>query len=141
MKAKVVTTATEQSKSSGAKPQEASQGRRLVTKAAAAAAAAAAVATDEAPASRGAQQFLIKSEPHEYSIDDLASKPGGIGQWDGIRNFRARNLLKTIQVYHTPTTCLRAVSCSWCPPYLAPVAEGRIGGRVRLGPPLLLLLL
>lgn len=46
----------------------------------------------------GPNFFLIKSEPDEYSIDDLASKPNGVGQWDGIRNFRARNLMRTIKL-------------------------------------------
>ena len=38
--------------------------------------------------------WLFKSEPDEYSIDDLASEPTGIGRWDGIRNYQARNLLR-----------------------------------------------
>lgn len=38
--------------------------------------------------------WLFKSEPDEYSIDDLAASPGGITRWDGIRNYQARNLLR-----------------------------------------------
>ncbi|GHA00280.1 EVE domain-containing protein [Arenicella chitinivorans] len=40
------------------------------------------------------QYWLFKSEPDEYSIDDLAAEPSGVGVWDGIRNYQARNLLR-----------------------------------------------
>ncbi|MBB5211367.1 EVE domain-containing protein [Microbulbifer hydrolyticus] len=38
--------------------------------------------------------WLFKSEPDEYSLDDLRSEPGHIGRWDGIRNYQARNFLR-----------------------------------------------
>lgn len=38
--------------------------------------------------------WLFKSEPDEYSIDDLAAESDGITRWDGIRNYQARNLLR-----------------------------------------------
>lgn len=38
--------------------------------------------------------WLFKSEPDEYSIDDLAREPRGYGVWDGIRNYQARNYLR-----------------------------------------------
>lgn len=38
--------------------------------------------------------WLFKSEPDEYSIDDLAGEPSATGRWDGIRNYQARNLLR-----------------------------------------------
>jgi len=38
--------------------------------------------------------WLFKSEPDEYSIDDLANEAKGYGRWDGIRNYQARNLLR-----------------------------------------------
>ncbi len=38
--------------------------------------------------------WLFKSEPDEYSIDDLRDEPAGIGVWDGIRNYQARNFLR-----------------------------------------------
>lgn len=38
--------------------------------------------------------WLFKSEPDEYSIDDLAAEPRGVGRWDGIRNYQARNILR-----------------------------------------------
>ncbi len=38
--------------------------------------------------------WLFKSEPHEYSIDDLRTESQGFGVWDGIRNYQARNILR-----------------------------------------------
>ncbi|NJB69007.1 putative RNA-binding protein with PUA-like domain [Desulfobaculum xiamenense] len=38
--------------------------------------------------------WLLKSEPGAYSIDDLAAEPGGVGAWDGVRNYQARNILR-----------------------------------------------
>ncbi|GAA5524398.1 hypothetical protein Maes01_00955 [Microbulbifer aestuariivivens] len=38
--------------------------------------------------------WLFKSEPDEYSIDDLAAEPDQVGRWDGIRNYQARNFLR-----------------------------------------------
>jgi len=38
--------------------------------------------------------WLFKSEPDEYSIDDLLAEPRGAGRWDGIRNYQARNILR-----------------------------------------------
>lgn len=38
--------------------------------------------------------WLFKSEPNDYSIDDLYSEPEEFGRWDGIRNYQARNLLR-----------------------------------------------
>lgn len=38
--------------------------------------------------------WLFKSEPDAYSIDDLKNEPNGVGRWDGIRNYQARNLLR-----------------------------------------------
>jgi len=36
--------------------------------------------------------WLMKSEPNDYSIDDL--KAEGKTGWDGIRNYQARNLMR-----------------------------------------------
>ncbi len=38
--------------------------------------------------------WLFKSEPDEYSLDDLANEKQGFGVWDGIRNYQARNILR-----------------------------------------------
>ena len=43
--------------------------------------------------------WLMKSEPDEFSIDDLASAPGKTTAWFGVRNYQARNfMLKQMQV-------------------------------------------
>jgi predicted RNA-binding protein with PUA-like domain len=38
--------------------------------------------------------WLFKSEPGEFSIDDLASMPGRTEHWDGVRNYQARNFMR-----------------------------------------------
>ena len=40
--------------------------------------------------------WLIKSEPEAYSFDRLVEE--GRTLWDGVRNYRARNNLQTMQV-------------------------------------------
>ena len=42
------------------------------------------------------QYWLMKSEPDAYSWDDLLAE--GEGTWDGVRNHRAANNLRTMQV-------------------------------------------
>ena len=38
--------------------------------------------------------WLIKSEPDAFSIDDLINSPGKKAHWDGIRNYQARNFMR-----------------------------------------------
>ena len=51
--------------------------------------------------------WLVKSEPDTYSWDDFVKK--GRDHWDGIRNYAARNHMKSMQVddlvfyYHSNT--------------------------------------
>jgi predicted RNA-binding protein with PUA-like domain len=40
--------------------------------------------------------WILKSEPDVYSYDDLVGQ--GVGCWDGVRNFAARNNLKEMKV-------------------------------------------
>jgi predicted RNA-binding protein with PUA-like domain len=40
------------------------------------------------------QYWLMKSEPDDVSIDDLAGKPKQTVPWYGVRNFQARNFMK-----------------------------------------------
>ena len=40
------------------------------------------------------QYWLMKSEPDEVSIDDLASLPGQTVPWTGVRNYQARNFMR-----------------------------------------------
>ncbi len=53
------------------------------------------------------QYWLMKSEPDVYSIADLERNPEEI--WDGVRNYQARNFLRSMQVgdlaffYHSNT--------------------------------------
>ena len=42
------------------------------------------------------RHWLIKSEPEAYSFDRLVEE--GRTLWDGVRNYRARNNLQTMQV-------------------------------------------
>jgi predicted RNA-binding protein with PUA-like domain len=52
--------------------------------------------------------WLMKSEPEELGYDDLVRKKRA--GWDGVRNFQARNFLRTMVVgdlvlfYHSSTT-------------------------------------
>ena len=54
--------------------------------------------------------WLFKTEPDEFSIDDL--KADGTARWDGIRNYQARNFLRdqvklgdSVFIYHS--SCAR----------------------------------
>ena len=38
--------------------------------------------------------WLMKSEPEEFSIDDLNRRPGKTEHWDGVRNYQARNFMR-----------------------------------------------
>jgi len=38
--------------------------------------------------------WLIKSEPDEFSFEDLWNAPGRKTHWDGVRNYQARNFMR-----------------------------------------------
>ena len=40
------------------------------------------------------RHWLVKSEPHVFSIDDLAAADNQTTHWDGVRNYQARNTLR-----------------------------------------------
>jgi predicted RNA-binding protein with PUA-like domain len=40
------------------------------------------------------QHWLMKSEPDEFSIDDLARSPQRTTAWFGVRNYQARNFMR-----------------------------------------------
>ena len=40
------------------------------------------------------RHWLIKSEPEEFSIDDLRDAPKRTSHWDGVRNYQARNFMR-----------------------------------------------
>ncbi|GJL67624.1 MAG: EVE domain-containing protein [Nitrospirales bacterium] len=55
------------------------------------------------------QYWLFKSEPKTFSIDDLVKSPRQTTCWEGVRNYQARNFLKSMNVgdlgffYHSNT--------------------------------------
>ena len=38
--------------------------------------------------------WLMKSEPHVFSLDDLKASPGSKTSWEGVRNYQARNFMR-----------------------------------------------
>ena len=38
--------------------------------------------------------WLFKSEPNAYSFTDLMNEPDGWAEWDGVRNYQARNFMR-----------------------------------------------
>lgn len=38
--------------------------------------------------------WLMKSEPDEFSIQDLRDRPNQTEGWDGVRNYQARNFMR-----------------------------------------------
>ena len=42
--------------------------------------------------------WLLKSEPTSFSIHDLATSPSQTTCWEGVRNYQARNFLKSMKV-------------------------------------------
>ena len=44
------------------------------------------------------QYWLFKTEPGCFSLDDLIFSPGTTTSWDGVRNYQARNLMRSMQV-------------------------------------------
>lgn len=48
-----------------------------------------------APRQRGEKRYwLVKSEPEVFSFDDLMKAPDRTTQWDGVRNYTARNFMR-----------------------------------------------
>jgi predicted RNA-binding protein with PUA-like domain len=48
----------------------------------------------DARGSHGMRHWLMKSEPDEVSIDDLARAPNKTIAWFGVRNYQARNYMR-----------------------------------------------
>ena len=44
------------------------------------------------------QYWLMKSEPDEFSIDDLVRARGQTTSWFGVRNYQARNYMRDMKV-------------------------------------------
>jgi predicted RNA-binding protein with PUA-like domain len=45
-----------------------------------------------------ARYWLMKSEPDEFSIDDLVAAPAQTTSWFGVRNYQARNFMREMKV-------------------------------------------
>jgi predicted RNA-binding protein with PUA-like domain len=41
--------------------------------------------------------FLLKSEPDEFSIENLRDCPNSEHEWDGVRNYQARNIMRAMK--------------------------------------------
>ena len=39
-------------------------------------------------------KWLFKSEPEEFSLEDLRARPRETEPWDGVRNYQARNMMR-----------------------------------------------
>lgn len=44
------------------------------------------------------QYWLMKSEPSAFSLDDLKNAPARTTCWDGVRNYQARNFMRSMSV-------------------------------------------
>ena len=44
------------------------------------------------------QYWLLKSEPNTWSWDDQVAKGAAGEEWDGVRNYQARNFMRQMQV-------------------------------------------
>ncbi len=42
--------------------------------------------------------WLMKTEPNTYSWEDFKAEPQRRDYWDGVRNYQARNLMKSMRV-------------------------------------------
>jgi len=57
------------------------------------------------PSAKKTHFWLMKTEPDEFSIEHLRAK--GTARWDGVRNYQARNHLRTMKtgdlaiIYHS----------------------------------------
>ena len=60
--------------------------------------------------------WLLKSEPGAYSYSDLRNEPDQTAEWDGVRNYQARNYMRDemkvgdgVLFYHSSTDPLAVV--------------------------------
>ncbi|KAK9902799.1 hypothetical protein WJX75_006373 [Coccomyxa subellipsoidea] len=56
------------------------------------------MARKEQPVEGSESFYLLKSEPDEFSIDDLAAAKDQTEPWDGVRNYQARNIMKGMRL-------------------------------------------
>ena len=60
--------------------------------------------------------WLVKSEPNAYSFSDLQGEEDSTAEWDGVRNFQARNTMRDnmkvgdgVLFYHSSTKPMAVV--------------------------------
>ena len=60
--------------------------------------------------------WLVKSEPNSYSFQDLQGEPDQTAEWDGVRNYQARNTMRDdmkvgdgVLFYHSSTKPMAVV--------------------------------
>ena len=58
----------------------------------------------------GKKYWLFKSEPTEFSFADLLAEPDQTAEWDGVRNYQVRNMMRDdmnvgdeVLFYHSST--------------------------------------
>lgn len=64
--------------------------------------------------------WLMKSEPDEFSIHDLAKRPEKTEAWTGVRNYQARNYMRDAMQIGDPVLFYHS---SVVPPGIAGIAE------------------
>ena len=52
-----------------------------------------------------------QDEPGDYSIDDLEKE--GTAEWDGVRNYQARNIMQRMKVGNQVCCCLYKLLFVW----------------------------
>ncbi len=64
----------------------------------------------------GKNYWLFKSEPNAYSFSDLLNEPDQTAEWDGVRNYQARNYMRDdmkvgdgVLFYHSSNAALAIV--------------------------------
>jgi predicted RNA-binding protein with PUA-like domain len=74
--------------------------------------------------------WLFKSEPQEFSFDDLLKRPKQTEPWTGVRNYQARNFIRDgmkigdkVLFYHSSTETLAVVGIAEVvsEPYIDPL--------------------
>ena len=74
------------------------------------------------------EYWLMKTEPGEFSIDDLEKSPRKTTLWDGVRNYQARNFMRDDMRIGDPVLFYHSVN----DPGIAGVAE--VAGAARPDP-------
>lgn len=57
---------------------------------------------------KGMNYWIMKTEPDEFSIEDLKASPSQTSSWEGVRNYQARNFMRDemkigdkVLIYHS----------------------------------------